>query len=58
VEKAVRAPRIVELRELLELRYENARLKRMVADVVLDRRVSQEVFKKDLAVVLRRDIAR
>src|SRR5687767_6231141 len=50
---------ILEVRELRQLRDENARLKRLVADLTLDRHVLQEVIKKkDLASPRRRDIAR
>ena len=45
--------------ELRELRDENSRLKWLVADLMLDRYVLQEVVKKnDLAVGRGRDIAR
>src|ERR687894_641342 len=37
---------VLELRELRQLRDENARLKRLVADLTLDRHVLQEVIKK------------
>ena len=37
---------ILEVRELRQLRDENARLKRLVADLTLDRHVLQEVIKK------------
>ena len=37
---------ILELRELRQLRDENTRLKRLVADLTLDRHVLQEVIKK------------
>jgi putative transposase len=37
-----------ELRELRQLREENAKLKRLVADVSLDRRVLQEIVAKKL----------
>ena len=49
---------LLEVRELRQLRDENARLKRLVADLTLDRHVLQEVIKKDLATPRRRDIAR
>ena len=49
---------LLEVRELRQLRDENARLKRLVADLTLDRHILQEVVKKDLAVGRRRDIAR
>jgi hypothetical protein len=49
---------LLEVRELRQLRDENARLKRLVADLTLDRHVLQEVIKKDLATRRRRDIAR
>ena len=39
---------VLELRELRMLREENARLKRVVADLTLDRHVLQEVIKKKL----------
>lgn len=37
-----------EVRELRQLRDENARLKRLVADLTLDRHVLQEVIKKKI----------
>ena len=37
---------LLEVRELRQLRDENARLKRLVADLTLDRHVLQEVIKK------------
>jgi putative transposase len=37
---------VLEVRELRQLRDENARLKRLVADLTLDRHVLQEVIKK------------
>ena len=37
---------LFEVRELRQLRDENARLKRLVADLTLDRHVLQEVIKK------------
>ena len=37
---------ILEVRELRQLRDENARLKRLLADLTLDRHVLQEVIKK------------
>jgi putative transposase len=39
---------ILEVRELRQLRDENARLKRLVADLTLDRHVLQEVIKKEI----------
>jgi putative transposase len=39
---------ILEVRELRQLRDENARLKRLVADLTLDRHVLQEVIKKKI----------
>ena len=39
---------ILELRELRQLRDENAKLKRLVADLTLDRHVLQEVIKKKI----------
>jgi putative transposase len=49
---------LLEVRELRQLRDENARLKRLVADLTLDQHVLQEVIKKGLATHRRRDIAR
>jgi hypothetical protein len=49
---------ILEVRELRQLRDENARLKHLVADLTFDRHMLQEVIKKDLATSRRRDIAR
>ena len=37
---------LLEVRELRQLRDENARLSRLVADLMLDRHVLQEVIKK------------
>ena len=39
---------LLEVRELRQLRDENARLKRLVADLKLDRHVLQEVIKKEI----------
>ena len=39
---------ILEIRELRQLRDENARLKQLVADLTLDRRILQEVIKKKI----------
>ncbi len=52
---------VLELRELRQLRAENARLKRLVADLTLDRhvlRASGSHPRKDLAARRRREIAR
>jgi hypothetical protein len=49
---------LLEVRELRQLRDENARLKRLVADLTLDRHILQEVVKRtDLTTSKRRDIA-
>ena len=37
-----------ELRELRSLRYENSQLKRVVADLTLDRHILQEIVRKKL----------
>jgi len=37
---------VTEMRQLRQLRDENARLKRLVADLTLDRHILQEVIKK------------
>jgi len=37
---------VTELRQLRQLRDENTRLKRLVADLTLDRHILQEVIKK------------
>ncbi len=37
---------VTELRQLRQLQDENARLKRLVADLTLDRHILQEVLKK------------
>jgi putative transposase len=37
---------LTELRELRQLREENSKLKRLVADLTLDRHVLQEIVKK------------
>jgi putative transposase len=39
---------IAELRELRQLREENTRLKRLVADLSLDRQILQEIVSKKL----------
>jgi putative transposase len=39
---------ISELRELRQLRDENGRLKRLVADLSMDRQILQEIVKKKL----------
>jgi len=39
---------LLEVRELRQLRDENARLRRLVADLTLDRHVLQEVIKKKI----------
>ena len=39
---------LLEVRELRQLRDENARLKRLIADLTLDRHVLQEVIKKKI----------
>jgi len=39
---------VLEVRELRQLREENSRLKRLVADLTLDRHVLQEVIKKKI----------
>ncbi len=39
---------IQELRELRQLREENSRLKRLVADLSLDRQILQEIVSKKL----------
>jgi putative transposase len=39
---------LLEVRELRQLRDENARFKRLVADLTLDRHILQEVVKKKI----------
>ena len=39
---------VTELRELRQLREENARLKRLVADLTLDKQILSDVVKKKL----------
>jgi putative transposase len=39
---------VQELRELRQLREENGRLKRLVADLSLDRQILQEIVSKKL----------
>lgn len=46
-----------EVRRLRQLEDENARLKRLVADLTLDKNILQEVIKKDLRPVRRRELA-
>src|SRR6266480_8133949 len=48
---------VSELRQLRQLRDENARLKRLVADLTLDRHILREVLKKDLRPARRRQLA-
>src|ERR1017187_5766541 len=48
---------ISELNELRVLRYENQRLKRLVADLTLDKRILKEVVSKSLKPARRREIA-
>lgn len=49
---------MTELRRLKMLEDENARLKRVVADLTLDRQILQEVDKKALKPAKRRELAR
>ena len=39
---------VSELRELRQLREENGRLKRLVADLIMDRQILQEIVSKKL----------
>ena len=48
MEEEVRRVGLTELRELRQLRDENAKLKRLVADLTLDRHVLQEIVKKKI----------
>jgi len=48
VEDAICGLPITELRELRQLREENSRLKRLVADLSLDRQILQEIVSKKL----------
>src|SRR5689334_19207469 len=49
---------VSEVRELRQMREENARLKRLVADLTLDKQILQEVLrKKGLKPVRRRELA-
>jgi putative transposase len=48
VEEAVCRAEVQELRELRSLREENGRLKRIVADLTLDRQILQEIVSKKL----------
>jgi putative transposase len=48
VEEAIAGLGITELRELRQLREENGRLKRLVADLSLDRQILQEIVSKKL----------
>jgi dsDNA-specific endonuclease/ATPase MutS2 len=49
---------VAELRQFRQLTEENARFKRVVADLTLDKQILQEVIKeKDLKPALRREIA-
>lgn len=46
--KKYSGPGLSELRELRQLREENAKLKRLVADLSLDRHILQEIVQKKL----------
>lgn len=46
-----------EVRELRQMREENARLKRLVADLTLDQHILQEVIRKSLRPARRRAVA-
>ena len=48
---------VSELRKLRQLEDENARLRRIVADLTLDKQILQEVVKKALRAVKRRELA-
>lgn len=48
---------VAELRLLRQLTEENARLKRIVADLTLDKQILQKVIKKDLMPARRKAIA-
>jgi putative transposase len=48
---------VLELREVRQLKGANARLKRVVAELSLDRHILQNVLKKDLKPSRRREIA-
>jgi putative transposase len=47
VEEEVRAPGVSELRRLRQLEDENARLKRLVADLTLDKHMLAEALRKN-----------
>lgn len=53
MEEEVRGLGLNELRELRQLREENAKLKRLVADLSLDRHVLQEIVRKKLQGLVR-----
>jgi putative transposase len=46
-----------EVRELRQMREENARLKRLVVDLTLDKHILQEVLRKRLRPARRRELA-
>jgi putative transposase len=46
--KKYASPGVTELRKLKQLEDENARLKRLVADLTLDKNILQEVIRKKL----------
>jgi len=48
---------VAEVRALRQMREENARLKRLVADLTLDRQILQEVIRKRLKPARRRELA-
>ena len=48
MEEALRGLGVQELNELRQLRDENHRLKRLVADLLLDRQILQEIVSKKL----------
>lgn len=46
---------MIELRQLRQLTEENVRLKRLVADLTVDKRIPQEVIKKALRPARRKE---
>ena len=57
MDEAVCSLGVPEVRELRQMREENARLKRLVADLTLDKQIIQEVIRKRLKPARGRELA-